>query len=101
MTNEKLDSVMTKAKGFSKNQYLMNTTYAQKQSSPQKKDSSAASSVFDSSIQNESLQRKADMANNVAQRAEAQRPNNMGMSDNLKSGIEPLSGFLKNELFHI
>lgn len=50
-------------------------------------------SVIDDSIQNKSLQRKADLANNAAQRAEAPRPNNTGMPDNLKAGIESLSGF--------
>lgn len=33
------------------------------------------------------------MANGAAQRAEAPRPNNTGMPDKLKSGIESLSGF--------
>ena len=71
----------------------MNSTYAQKSSTVQKVADSKAASVLDSSAQNESLQRKADMANNVAQRAEAPRPNNTGMPDNLKAGIESLSGF--------
>ncbi|MBP5439436.1 MAG: DUF4157 domain-containing protein [Fibrobacter sp.] len=71
----------------------MNTTYAQKSSTVQKTADSKAASVLDSSAQNESLQRKADMANNAAQRAEAPRPNNTGMPDNLKAGIESLSGF--------
>ena len=71
----------------------MSTAYIQKQSPAQKKDAPTAASVLDSSSQSESLQRKADMANNAAQRAEAPRPNNTGMPDNLKSGIESLSGF--------
>ena len=71
----------------------MSTTYAQKQSPAQKKDASSAASVLDSSSQSESLQRKADMANSAAQREEAPRSNNTGMPDNLKSGIESLSGF--------
>ena len=71
----------------------MNTTYAQKSSTVQKAADTKAASVLDSSAQNESLQRKADMTNNAAQRAEAPRPNNTGMPDNLKSGIESLSGF--------
>lgn len=48
-------------------------------------------SILDSSSQSESLQRKADLANGSVQREE--RPNNTGMPDNLKSGIESLSGF--------
>lgn len=76
----------------------MSTTYAQKQAPAQKKDASSASSVLDNSSQSESLQRKADMANNAAQRAEAPRPNNTGMPDNLKSGIESLSGFSMDDV---
>ena len=57
-----------------------------------------AASVPDSSAQSESLQRKADMANNAAQRAEAPRPNNTGMPDNLKAGIESLSGFSMDDV---
>ena len=71
----------------------MKKSYAQKSSTVQKAAAPNAASVLDSSAQNESLQRKADMANNAAQRAEAPRPNNTGMPDNLKSGIESLSGF--------
>ena len=71
----------------------MNSTYAQKSSTIQKAADTKAASVLDSSAQNESLQRKADMTNNATQRAEAPRPNNTGMPDNLKSGIESLSGF--------
>ncbi len=76
----------------------MPTTYAQKQSPAQKKDAPTAASVLDSSSQSESLQRKADMANNAAQRAEAPRPNNTGMPDNLKAGIESLSGFSMDDV---
>ncbi len=71
----------------------MQTTYSQKNSIVPKTDVSTAASVLDSSSQSESLQRKADMANNATQRAEAPRPNNTGMPDNLKAGIESLSGF--------
>ena len=71
----------------------MNSTYAQKSSTVQKVADSKAASILDSSSQGESLQRKADMANGAAQRAEAPRPNNTGMPDNLKAGIESLSGF--------
>ena len=42
--------------------------------------------------------RKADIANNAAQRAEAPRPNNTGMPDNLKAGIESLSGFSMDDV---
>ncbi len=76
----------------------MHTTYIPKQLHVQKKDASSASSVLDNSSQNESLQRKADMANNATQRAEAPRPNNTGMPDNLKSGIESLSGFSMDDV---
>ena len=76
----------------------MSTTYAQKQSPAQKKDAPSAASVLDASSQSEGLQRKADMANNAAQREEAPRPNNTGMPDNLKSGIESLSGFSMDDV---
>ena len=76
----------------------MPTSYAQKQSAAQKKESASAASVFDSSSQNKSLQRKADMANNATQRTETPRPNNTGMPDNLKSGIENLSGFSMDDV---
>jgi hypothetical protein len=76
----------------------MNTTYAQKSSPVQKAADSKAASVLDSSAQSESLQRKADMTNAAVQRAEAPRPNNTGMPDNLKSGIESLSGFSMDDV---
>ena len=76
----------------------MSTTYAQKQDPVQKKDAPTAVSILDTSSQSESLQRKADMANNAAQRAEAPRPNNTGMPDNLKAGIESLSGFSMDDV---
>ena len=76
----------------------MNTTYAQRQSPAQKKDAPSASSVLDASSQSESLQRKADMANGTAQRVETPRPNNTGMPDNLKAGIESLSGFSMDDV---
>ena len=76
----------------------MSTTYAQRQTTAQKKDASSAFSVLDNSSQSESLQRKADLANNATQRAEAPRPNNTGMPDNLKSGIESLSGFSMDDV---
>ena len=43
----------------------MSTTYAKSQTTAQKKDASSASSVLDASSQSESLQRKADMANEM------------------------------------
>ena len=76
----------------------MSTTYAQKQAPAQKKDAPTAASILDTSLQSESLQRKADMANNAAQREEAPHPNNTGMPDNLKAGIESLSGFSMDDV---
>ncbi|MBO7103945.1 MAG: DUF4157 domain-containing protein [Fibrobacter sp.] len=76
----------------------MSTTYTQHQSPAQKKDAPTASSVLDNSPQSESLQRKADMTNNATQRAEVPRPNNTGMPDNLKAGIESLSGFSMDDV---
>jgi hypothetical protein len=76
----------------------MNTTYAQCQTAAQKKDASNAASVLDSSAQSDALQRKADMTNAAAQREEAPRPNNTGMPDNLKAGIESLSGFSMDDV---
>ena len=76
----------------------MQITYSKKNEFVQKAANSTASSVLDTSSQGESLQRKADMANNATQRAEAPRPNNTGMPDNLKSGIESLSGFSMDDV---
>ena len=76
----------------------MQNTYAQKQKTAQKKDAHSAASIHDASSQSEALQRKADMANNAVQRAEAPRPNNTGMPDNLKAGIESLSGFSMDDV---
>ena len=76
----------------------MQNTYAQKQKTAQKKDASTAAAVLDTSSQSEGLQRKADIANNAAQREETPRPNNTGMPDNLKSGIESLSGFSMDDV---
>ena len=76
----------------------MNITYAQNSSTVQKFADFKASSVLDSSSQSESLQRKADMANGTAQRVETPRPNNTGMPDNLKAGIESLSGFSMDDV---
>ena len=71
----------------------MSITYAQKNKNVVQTKRESSVSIIDTSSQSESLQRKADMANNAAQRAEAPRPNNTGMPDNLKAGIENLSGF--------
>ena len=76
----------------------MNKLYAQKSSAVPKTAALNAASVLDSSVQSEFLQRKADMANSAAQRAEAPRPNNTGMPDNLKAGIESLSGFSMDDV---
>ena len=76
----------------------MFTTYAKKKAPVQNVPTPSASPVLDSSSQSDSLQRKADMANNATQRAEAPRPNNTGMPDNLKSGIESLSGFSMDDV---
>ena len=77
----------------------MNTTYAQKSSTVQKAADSNAASILDSSSQSESLRRHADVANNAAQCASLPpRPNNTGMPDNLKIGIESLSGFSMDDV---
>ena len=76
----------------------MQTTYVQKDDLAQRNADKSAEAVLDASSQSESLQRKADMANNAAQRAEAPRPNNTGLPDNLKSGIESLSGFSMDDV---
>ena len=57
-----------------------------------------AAAILDSSAQSESLQRKADIANGTVQREEFPRPNNTGMPDNLKAGIENLSGFSMDDV---
>lgn len=57
-----------------------------------------ATSILDSSSQGDSLQRKADMVNGAVLREVAPRPNNTGMPDNLKSGIESLSGFSMDDV---
>ena len=76
----------------------MQITYSKKKNSIQKKSSTPVSVVVDYSSHNEALQRKADMANNAAQREEAPRPNNTGMPDNLKAGIESLSGLSMDDV---
>ncbi len=76
----------------------MSKEYARKSSTVQNTSAPNAASVLDSSAQSESLQRKADMANNATQRAETPRPNNTGLPDNLKAGIESLSGFSMDDV---
>ena len=76
----------------------MNYTHKQKPSTPSNKFFSTATSVADTSLQNEDLQKKANLANNTTQRAEAPRANNTGMPDNLKAGIESLSGFSMDDV---
>ncbi|MBO4829712.1 MAG: DUF4157 domain-containing protein [Fibrobacter sp.] len=76
----------------------MISSYTQKFSTIQKVACSKASSLLDSSSQSESLQRKADMVNAATQRAEVPRPNNTGMPDNLKAGIESLSGYSMDDV---
>ena len=75
----------------------MTKTYTKKIVTYKNTDNSA-SPILDASPQSESLQRKADLTNNAAQRAESPRPNNTGMPDNLKSGIESLSGFSMDDV---
>ena len=76
----------------------MSITYAQKNENAVQTKREKSVSIIDASFQNESLQRKADMVNNTAQRAEVPRPNNTGMPDNLKAGIESLSGFSMDDV---
>lgn len=76
----------------------MQTTYLQKKEITQRIANGTNATIHDYSDQSESLQRKADMANNAAQRAETPRPNNTGMPDNLKAGIESLSGFSMDDV---
>ena len=71
----------------------MSIAYAQKNKNAVQTKRESFVSVIDKSTRNESLQRKADLANKATQRAEVPRPNNTGMPDNLKTGIESLSGF--------
>ena len=76
----------------------MSITYAQKNKNAVQTKRESSVSIIDTSSQSESLQRKADLANNAAQLAEAPRPNNTGMPDNLKPGIESLSGFSMDDV---
>lgn len=76
----------------------MQTKYTQKNDILQKNSANTAESVVDTSSQSATLQRHASLADGVAQRAEAPRPNNTGMPDNLKAGIESLSGFSMDDV---
>ena len=76
----------------------METTYAQKNDTVQKSSANTAESVVDSSSQSATLQRHAALADVVAQRAPEPRPNLTGMPDNLKSGIESLSGYSMDDV---
>lgn len=76
----------------------MQNTYAQKNDTVQIASANTAESVWDNSAQAQSLQRKADLMNASVQRAPEPRPNLTGMPDNLKSGIESLSGFSMDDV---
>ena len=76
----------------------MQTTYAQNNAIVQKASVNTAESVVDSSSQSAILQRQASLADGVTQRAPEPRPNLTGMPDDLKSGIESLSGFSMDDV---
>ena len=76
----------------------MQTTYAQKNDTVQKASANTGESVVDSSSQSATLQWHASLAKGVAQRAPEPRPNLTGMPDNLKAGIESLSGFSMDDV---
>ena len=77
----------------------MQTSYAQKNDTVQMALTNTVDSVVDSSSQSATLQRHASLADGTVQRASLPpRPNNTGMPDNLKSGIESLSGFSMDDV---
>lgn len=76
----------------------MQSTYAQKNETAQKASANKTESVIDSSSQSATLQRHASITNTAAQRAPEPRLNLTGMPDNLKSGIESLSGFSMDDV---
>ena len=76
----------------------MQTSYAQKNDTVQKTSVNTVESVIDSSSQSATLQRHASLADGVVQRVPEPRPNLTGMPDNLKSGIESLSGFSMDDV---
>lgn len=76
----------------------MGVTYAQKNANVVQSKCGDVASHIDLSAQGERLQRKANLVNAAAQRASDPRPNNTGMPDELKSGIESLSGFSMDDV---
>lgn len=74
----------------------METLHTKKSETIQEKQNRESSAVTDKSSVNAGLQRKADLTNESVQRAP--RPNLTGMPDNLKSGIESLSGFSMDDV---
>lgn len=74
----------------------MRTIYTKKNEMRRHSVGSAASAILDNSLQRECLQRKADTVGSAAQRA--LRPNLTGLPDDLKSGIENLSGFSMDDV---
>ncbi len=71
---------------------------AQKNDTVQKASANTVESVVDSSLQSATLQRHASLADGVVQRVPEPHPNLTGMPDNLKSGIESLSGFSMDDV---
>lgn len=77
----------------------MQRTYAQKNETAQRAADNTAAAVHDNSPQSECLQRHASLANAAVQRAEnPPRPNNTGLPDDLKNGVESLSGFSMDDV---
>jgi len=74
----------------------MRTIYKKNNEMRQHSVGSAASAILDNSLQSGSLQRKADMVGSAAQHAP--HPNLTGLPDDLKSGIENLSGFSMDDV---
>ena len=74
----------------------MRTIYKKNNEMRQHSVGSAASAILDNSLRSESLRRKADMVGSAAQHAP--RPNLTGLPDDLKSGIENLSGFSMDDV---
>jgi hypothetical protein len=76
----------------------MSNAYAHKNATVVQTRHKSTVSIIDFSSQSKELQRKADIANNAAQREEAPHPNNTGTPDNLKAGIESLSVFSTDDV---
>lgn len=69
-------------------------THTSKSITAPKSSTSSAASIHDDSQHSENLQHAATLTKNAAQRASAPpRPNNTGLPDNLKCGVENLSGY--------